>query len=499
MTKLKGALCAVAIATLFVFAAAGSAFAASVPVAAHNTGAGGFPPPQTCNCHSNFIDEWQQSMHAKALTDPLFKMKVAEGNAATGGQIGPFCLKCHGPVATMTGQLGTADAKSAAAQGIVCSFCHQVTGVSAPINNVSLLIDPSGVYRAQISTPTAPHAVAYSPFHATSAICGSCHNVSHPGNGLPIEATYTEWQASPQAKAGTQCQDCHMSAAPGAIGPSVGWDAGGGPLRKVYQMSFIGAQVGLGNGPLAEGMLKNAATLALVAPSILEGSKTTTATVTITNTGAGHNLPTGITEIRQMWLQLTLVGSDGKETVLGTHQFGTVLKDAAGKSPAEMWTATGIQSDDRIPPMGTSVDSYKIVLPQGIEYATLRAQLLYRSAPEATAVKAGAKNPTTVMAEAKQPVYASAVGEKKANELLLTEATQSPLTPLVIAVLGTLLSIGLIVLFVVLGNRSMGGGAKPRGTRPSKKEPAPTSEDVAAESDEESAPTNAGTAGDADE
>jgi hypothetical protein len=460
-----------------VLAVASSAFAASRPVAANNTPVSGFPPAQNCNCHSSFIDQWQQSMHAKALTDPLFRSKVAEGNAATGGAIGPFCLKCHGPVATMTGSLANTDTKTAGAQGIVCSFCHQVTGGTAPTNNVALMVDPSGVYRAQLSTPTAPHATAYSGFHATSAICGSCHNVSHPGNGLPIEATYTEWQGSPQAKAGIQCQDCHMSAAPGLIGPSLSWAAGGGPLRKVYQMSFMGAQVGLGNGPLAVGMLQSAATVAMVAPEMLEGSKTSSVTVTVTNTGAGHNLPTGITEIRDMWLQVTLVAPDGKETEIGKHQFGTVLQDAAGKAPAEMWTATAVKSDDRIPPMGTSVSSFKMVFPEGVNYGELRAQLLYRSAPEAMAKKAGAKNPTTVMAESKQMIYANTAGQKQATNVLLAEASASPLMPLVLAIIGILVCVGLIILFPWLARRSAKRGPRPPATRKKVQEESVPAED----------------------
>jgi hypothetical protein len=418
-------------------------------------------------------------MHAKALTDPLFKTKVAEGNAATGGQIGPFCLKCHGPVGTMTNQLANTDPKSAGAQGIPCSFCHQVTGASAPTNNVSLMVDPSGTYRAQLATPTAPHAVAPSPFHTTSAICGSCHNVSHPGNGLPVEATYTEWQGSPQAKAGVQCQDCHMSAAPGQIGPSMGWAAGGGPQRMVYQMNFMGAQVALGNSLLAEQMLKSAATLEMVSPGILEGSKNTSVAVTVTNTGAGHNLPTGLTELREMWLQVTFVAPDGKETEVGKHVYGTVLKDAAGKYPAEMWTATGIQSDDRIPPKGTSESSYKFAFPAGVEYGTIKAQLLYRSAPEALAKKAGVENPVTVMAEKSQPVYLNTAAERASHGAELAEASTSPLTPLVIAIAGMVLCAGLIIFFL-MWNR---GPAAPVGPKPDKKAKAADEDKAAKKAD----------------
>ena len=465
MTKLRGALCSVALAVVLIVAGAGSAFADSRPVAADNTPSSGFAAAQTCNCHSNFVGEWQQSMHAKALSDPIFKAKLAEANAATSNRLGPFCLKCHGPVGTMTNQLGNTDPTSASAQGIPCSFCHQVTGAGTPTNNVSLLVDPSGTYRAQVATPTAPHPTAVSPFHNTSEICGSCHNVAHPGNGLPVEATYSEWQASPQAKAGTTCQDCHMSVTPGQVGPTVGWDAGGGPRRPVYQMNFMGAQVGLGNPVLADQLLQSAATLQLESPGILEGAKSTSVTVTITNTGAGHDLPTGLTEVREMWLDVTFTAPDGKVTDLGKHVYGTVLKDANGKYPAQLWDAAGIQSDDRIPPKGTSVNSYKFDFPSGAEYGTIKAQLLYRSAPDDLAKKAAAANPTTVMAEQSQPVYATIAAEAKANAVELNAAAESPWMPLVFAIAGLLLCFGIIIFFIWWGRRPA-----PKGpSRPAKK------------------------------
>ena len=147
MTKLRGVLLAVVLAGVLVVSGTGVAIAQPRPVAAGNTAASGFAAAQTCNCHSGFLGEWQQSMHSQALSDPLYKAKLADANAATGGKIGPFCLKCHGPVGTMTGQLTKIDPSKASGQGITCTFCHQVIGPSAPTNNVSLLVDPSGTYR----------------------------------------------------------------------------------------------------------------------------------------------------------------------------------------------------------------------------------------------------------------------------------------------------------------------------------------------------------------
>jgi hypothetical protein len=453
MTKLRGALRVAALAVAISALLTAPAFAAPRPVAPDNTSPSGFAPAQNCQCHSNFVNEWRQSLHGKALSDPLFQTQLTEANDATGGKIGPFCLKCHAPVAVMIGMGSKSDTSTAGGQGIPCSFCHQVTGTSGSVGNVSLLVDPSGTYRAQIATPTSPHSTAYSPFHNSAEICGACHNVSHPGSGVQLESTYTEWQGSPQAKSHVTCQDCHMSRFPGEPGPSMGWAAGGGPQRKIFRMNFMGAQVALGNPVTAEQMLKSAATLEMKSPTTVEGAKDTSVTVTITNVGAGHNLPTGFTELREMWLEVTFTDPDGKVTELGKHRFGTVLKDAKGKTPAESWEAAGIASDDRIPPKGISVDSYKFALPEGVQWGTIKAQLLYRSVPEELAKKARVENPTTVMAESSEPVYLNSEAERKANASALSAAASSPWQPLVISVLGMLACFGVVIFFVWWGRR----------------------------------------------
>ena len=252
-------------------------------------------------------------------------------------------------------------------------------------------------------------------------------------------------------------------------------------MRSVFQMNFMGAQVGLGNPVLAEQMLQNAATVQLDAPGILEGAKSTSITVTITNVGAGHDLPTGLTEVRQMWLDVTFTGPDGKVAELGKHQYGTVLKDAKGNYPSELWNAVAIQSDDRIPPKGVSVSQFKFALPEGAEWGTIKAQLLYQSAPEDLGKKVGVSNPVTVMAEQSLPVYANVAAERKANGAELSAAAASPIMPLVMSIGGLALCFGLIIFFVWWGGRTSSKGPVAPAT---KKEEAEGTEDSDESSDE---------------
>src|SRR6476620_7117024 len=57
--------------------------------------------PETCkDCHPKQYQEWSGSMHAYATDDPLF---VAMNKMGQQANIGPFCVKCHAPMAVHEG------------------------------------------------------------------------------------------------------------------------------------------------------------------------------------------------------------------------------------------------------------------------------------------------------------------------------------------------------------------------------------------------------------
>jgi hypothetical protein len=348
-------------------------------------------------------------MHAKALSDPLYKLKLEEADKATNGALGPFCNACHGPVAVMAGEIEGVDQSrlsDVGAEGVTCDFCHQVTGTSGQIGNTSVVLKADGTKRAQLRDPVAPHPAAYSAFHETAEFCGNCHNVDHPGNGMHLEATYTEWKEGPYAAEGIVCQDCHMTPGPGVTKPNPGTAAGGGPQRPhIYTMTFAGGNVGLGDAALAEERLKAAATLDLQVPEIV-ASGSVPVKVTITNSGAGHYLPTGLTEVRQMWLEVVATDADGTELLRERRDFGSVLRGADGKFPVELWEAVAFERDDRIPPRQSTSNEYAFNMASGPVSVT--ATLYYRSCSEEMAKKAGVEIPTTTMARVERAVYVSA-------------------------------------------------------------------------------------------
>ncbi|MBS3973367.1 MAG: hypothetical protein KGZ89_00635 [Actinobacteria bacterium] len=375
-----------------------------------------FTPVEGCSCHAEFIGQWEQSLHSKASFNPTFEAKLDEAEPETRAQIETFCRSCHGPAAYMTGELGlpAEQMTGAAADSIGCSFCHQVVGTDEPITNLSQRVQLDGVYGGGLEDAQAPHPARLSEFHRGSEFCGGCHNVNHPVNGLALEATYTEWLNSPWADEGVTCQDCHMSEAPGKIGPSPGRVAAMGPEREaIHRMTFWGAHVERGNPEAARAMLQNSAELELSVPEIVSGEQS--GVVRITNVGAGHYLPTGLTDVRQMWLEVVSVDSSGGETELARRAFGTVFKDAQGNYPAQIWDATGVQSDDRIPPRESVEITFTAALPEGADSASVVARLQYRSISEKLAESAGRENPITLMADATQVIYASAEAKDAAG------------------------------------------------------------------------------------
>jgi hypothetical protein len=416
-----------------------------------------FQSSDNCGCHSAFLETWGRSMHAQALTDPLYRVKLDEANKATDGALGPFCDACHAPVAVMAGLGGDPTAMPPqAAEGVGCDFCHQVTGTTEPIGNVSQEVAGDGVKRAPFDDSNSPaHETAYSAFHESAEFCGACHNVDHPGNGLHLEATYTEWKEGPYAEEGITCQDCHMTPGPGVTKPNPGTAAAGGPQREhVNTMTFAGGNVGLGDSVLAEERLQAACELELVAPEIVAPGETVDIQTTITNVGAGHYVPTGLTEVREMWLEVTATDPEGNSEVVGEHRFGTILADGEGNAPVELWEAEAIASDDRIPPRESVTDAFEYTMPEGGEIE-LAATLYYRSAPEEMAEKAGVELPTTTMVQSTMGVFGSE--EVMAEAGTPDEGGDGGGTNLLF-VLVVLIAAAAAIGFLVLRRRGKGGG-----------------------------------------
>ncbi|HXV13760.1 MAG TPA: FlgD immunoglobulin-like domain containing protein [Candidatus Krumholzibacteria bacterium] len=340
--------------------------------------------PQDCaGCHADYDlnaepwHQWKGSMMAHAQRDPLFLacLAVAEQDAPS---VGDLCLRCHTPGGWVEGRSvdtggGLVNAKDR--QSIHCDFCHHlvdpvyVAGVS-PVQDVAVLdsldavppgyangqfvLDPNAIRRGPFADAQASHAFLESPFHRSSNLCGTCHDVSNPvfeyagapgkyapgafdtphpdgnvRNMFPVERTFSEWTQSQYANGGvfapqfagnkpdgivSTCQDCHMQDVSGK-----GCNEPGAPTRaNLPKHDLTGGNTFLPDilpvffpgevnvAELQDGKQRAIAMLQLAASMSLAAGQDgphPTVTVTVTNETA-HKLPSGYPEGRRVWLNV---------------------------------------------------------------------------------------------------------------------------------------------------------------------------------------------------
>ena len=297
-------------------------------------------------------------------------VELSEGQVAANGESANFCNECHTPIGVVRDEIPGFDPAVGARpmveqlsptgrQGVSCDVCHTVTGpdlddslLGDGIANVSFLFEPS-------TTRVGPFADAVSDYHQTAQsdylssaeFCGSCHDVRLPQpdvvTGEPfqrLENLFTEWQEGPYATSDNpygkpiRCQDCHMSLYPQrdpGVFPQIPISTEEGrPTRQHALHGFTAVSFPfiddpefpnvdstevddfgypLGQKQRREQMLKAACTLSLEGtPTVVSpGWQTLPVEVTVTNVGAGHRVPAGFSQERQVWIELTVTDGAG--------------------------------------------------------------------------------------------------------------------------------------------------------------------------------------------
>lgn len=179
--------------------------------------------------------------------------------------------------------------------------------------------------------------------------------------------------------------------------------------HNIKEVKHIGnaAVAGDTNAKMAIERLKNAADLEIIKDGSYIAGQPAQIKVKVINSGAGHYLPTGVTEIREMWLTLKVKDASGKiifssgdldkeenldkNTVLYNTQFG----DKKGNPTENLALADRVLRDYRIPPKGHRIESFSFNIPPGAKSPLeIETTLKYRSISPALAKKLlGEKSP----------------------------------------------------------------------------------------------------------
>lgn len=231
------------------------------------------------------------------------------------------CADCHAPgIDGVIGGRGLLEAVGRSFdEGIHCDVCHKVESVD--------LTAPPGVAGAlRVLRPSEPPTsladdwatLTFGPYpdvpnprmgavqrdHFRDAtLCAGCHQLEQqaliPGqaldasrwpDGLPVHTTYAEWLEGAYAPQ-SPCQSCHMPPDPrwrnswdndGGLEPSIatGWDRPPGSVRRHVW-----------DGPRGTGPLLSLAASLDVEQAVVDG--VLEVSVTTSNVGAGHAIPTG--------------------------------------------------------------------------------------------------------------------------------------------------------------------------------------------------------------
>ena len=296
---------------------------------------------------------WQATMMGSSARDPVFWAGVAVAHQDEPGATSQ-CVRCHAPRAYVGGReaaIGIDELLPDDLSGVDCELCHRlIEDVDTAVGDARYAIDDvlgldgdvpkRGPWDYQVGEKPK-HGFAFDPYMASSRMCGTCHDVSTEqmrvdaggqSMGMPFgeQRTYSEWLGSDFAVEGAgfkSCQDCHMPAvanvagcaeldAQGDVHATGGrrHDLAGANRRMVELLKQMYGDAGeqavddvFFDIALAsiDRTLAESATLEVSGPAEVDlGVGLAGLAVKVTN-NTGHKLPTGYSEGRVMWLEVT--------------------------------------------------------------------------------------------------------------------------------------------------------------------------------------------------
>ena len=296
-------------------------------------------PKECALCHRQQFEDWKTSLHSRSMGPGIYGqlLNMERNNPATY----TVCATCHTPLSEQIPHLKEGseyrpnEAFDPALQeaGLICAGCH--------VRQHEHFGPPR---RPELPTPPAEVVQPHGGFTATTAFqrsefCKPCHQFAEGAfalNGKLLENTFAEWQASPYAEEGVQCQGCHM------------------PDRRH-----------LWRGIQDPDMVRQAMTVS-VSPlaSAYRPGDALQATITVMNSGAGHYLPTYVTP--KIFVQGDLLDTAG-EVIADSFQEAVIGREIALNLSREVY-------DTRIAPKASLDFGYTMALPETA--ATLRVRIV---------------------------------------------------------------------------------------------------------------------------
>lgn len=413
------------------------------------------------DCHEAIYEQWATSAHAAGGANPRF-LTLYNGTHVNGAQSPPTryveardygqiplkpdpsgpdygpgfkldfpqsagtCAACHLPSAALDRPFGSDPnhVTGTPARGTHCDFCHKTADVVLDARTHLPADNMPGVMSMRIVRPAPGSQLFFGPLDDVdggrdarapvmqqSEVCAPCHQGAFWG--VPIYESFSEWRDSPYAREGKSCQSCHM--APDRTTTNIA-PRRGGITREPATLAtheFPGAT--------SQRLLRSAAQL-VVTPTRTSGRLRVD--VTVSNTGAGHRLPTD-SPLREVLLIVTVRDAGG---VAAPLLDGPTLPDWTGDlagqpgayfaklleqrwtrvmPSAAFWTHTRIAEDTRLAPRTSATHTFEFGTTNDSD-VVVEARLIFRRAPYELMRQKGWRDPDIEMNRAVVPVKPAA-------------------------------------------------------------------------------------------
>lgn len=373
------------------------------------------------SCHSEIFEQWSNSNHRHmAGTNRYYMVMETLAGEVEGDEFKKWCMSCHNPSAlslglsksthSMDGNFVSNESYESGSktllkdfkehnnfrveEGVSCITCHQISNATSKGNASYKLSLDRKKYAFEDSKFTLPHLFSEKLINANPSVhkesyskelykdskyCASCHDESHPKNGIKIVSTYEEWEKSPFNNPNDKtkhksCIDCHMTnLSEGKFAPLKGTSTDGGTLKNDVKVHYFAGSnhflAGLRDKKNEEQIVQLLKSSAQLDVAI----KDKNLEVGVKNVGAGHHLPTGVADFRELWLDVEVKDKDGKLIVSsgklkndgniqeGSRLFQKVFGDENSKPVGLLfWKYKTLLSDTRIPAGERRVESFEL-------------------------------------------------------------------------------------------------------------------------------------------
>jgi len=382
------------------------------------------------SCHSEIFNQWADSNHRHLVgTNPYYMVMENLAEEDMGEGFRRWCMGCHNPSAITVQQTRTTHemngnnmpnilfesgsktlidtlkthGNSRLEQGVSCITCHRITKTTSSGNSSYTLdltnrkkyaLEESSSKVGQwlsekfINANPKTHKESYSnSIYKTSAYCASCHDEFLPDSKKEVVSTFKEWEKSsynnPDDKSKHKtCIDCHMTyLKDNKFSPLKGTSTTGGTIKDNIKVHYFAGSNHFLSGLKNKTNENQTIQLLRTSAKLHVDIKDKKILVGVKNVGAGHHLPTGVSDFRELWLDITLrdrdskiIFSSGKLKSDGNldndaRPFMKIFGDENSKPVGLLfWRYKKLLSDTRIPAGEERIESFDISDIQNIKY-----------------------------------------------------------------------------------------------------------------------------------